>query len=198
MVMGHLATAFVPYQRCRGNAKATLCVFLLAAVGLDFLMLALVAAGIETITPPAFVDTSFSSARTAMDYSHDLVPVLGWALAFAMAVYALKRDRVVSAWCFALVLLHDACDLVVGFEHKLWNADSPAIGLKLYTSAPVAGLLIETVLCAGVVWWFARQRALCGHTLSRRAHISLYALLVGGTLACLPIANQSLATLLKL
>ncbi len=192
MVMGHFATALVPYQKSSGNPKASFWLFLLAAQFLDFLMLGFMAVGMETVSPENFFDASFAGMQTNMLYSHNLVPVTIWALGFTAVIYAVIRDVTVSLWCFALIVFHELCDLVVGFEHNLTNADSLAVGMKLYTVAPVAGLLIEVAMCAGLVWWFARQRANAGQTLSPRAKRGLYLVLVGGTLATMPIATQSI------
>ena len=57
MIMGHFATALVPYQKCRGNPKASFWLFLLAAQFLDFLMLGFMALGMETVTPENFFDS---------------------------------------------------------------------------------------------------------------------------------------------
>lgn len=192
MVMGHFATALVPYQKCRANPKASFWIFLLAAQFLDFLMLGFLVLGHETVTPDNFFDVSFAGMHSNMQYSHNLVPVAIWALGLAVVVYAVIRDIAVSMWCFALVVFHEFCDLVVGFEHNVTNIESTAVGMKLYTVAPVAGLLIEVAMCFGLVWWFARQRDNAGQPLSSRARRGLYLILVGGTLATLPIATHSI------
>ena len=196
MVMGHFATALVPYQKCRGNPKASFWLFLLAAQFLDFLMLGFMALGVETVTPENFFDASFADMHTNMLYSHNLVPVAIWALGFAVVAYAVLKDATVAMWCFALIIFHELCDLVVGFEHNVTGAHSPAVGMKLYTTAPVAGLLIEAAMCFGLVWWFAKQRDNAGQALSSRGKRGLYLVLVGGTLATMPIATHSVTQLL--
>lgn len=193
MVMGHFATALVPYQKCRGKPKASFALFLLAAQVLDFLMLGFMALGMETVSPHKFIDASFTGMQTNMQYSHNLVPVAIWALGFAVVTFLATRDLTVSLWCLALIVFHELCDLVVGFQHNVSSADSAAVGLKLYTTAPIAGLLIEAAMCFALVWWFARERDKVGEKLSARATRGLYLILVGGTLATMPIATRSIA-----
>ena len=197
MVMGHFATALVPYQKCRDNPKAKFWLFLLAAQFLDFLMLGFMALGMETVSPENFFDASFADMHTNMLYSHNLVPVAIWALGFALIAYAAFKDVTISLWCFALIVFHELCDLVVGFEHNVSSADSAAVGMKLYTTAPVAGLLIEAAMCFGLVWWFTKQRANAGQPLSSRGKYGLYLILVGGTLATMPIATHSITQWLR-
>jgi len=195
--MGHFANALVPYQKCRDDPKAKFWLFLLAAQFLDFLMLGFMALGMESVSPENFFDASFADMHTNMLYSHNLVPVAIWALGFALVAYAAFKDVIISLWCFALIVFHELCDLVVGFEHNVSSADSAAVGMKLYTTAPVAGLLIEAAMCFGLVWWFAKKRATAGQPLSSRGKYGLYLILVGGTLATMPIATHSITQWLR-
>jgi hypothetical protein len=48
-------------------------------------------------------------------------------------------------------------------------------------------------MCFGLVWWFAKQREKAGQALSSRGKLGLYLVLVGGTLATMPIATRSVA-----
>lgn len=198
MIMGHFATALVPTQQARSNPKAVFWLFLLAAQFLDFLMLGFMAVGLETVSPENFLNASFDGMQTNMLYSHNLVPVAILALGFGAATYAVLRDATVALWCFALIVFHELCDLVVGFEHNITTADSPSVGMSLYTTAPVAGILIEAAMCFALVWWFATQRAKDGHALSSGGKLGLNLVLVGGTLATLPIATHSVTDLLSL
>lgn len=52
-------------------------------------------------------------------------------------------------------------------------------------------------MCLGLVWWFASQRAKNGQAISSGGNLGLYLVLVGGTLATLPIATQPLSELLN-
>lgn len=193
MLTGHYATALVPYELTRSRKwPAPIWLFLLAAQALDVLMMVLVSMGVETFQPGQIMDLSFAGMRADMLVSHDLIPVALWALAMGVLAWLVTRQRAVAWWCVALVLFHEACDLVVGFEHHVWQADSPSVGLQLYTQAPVWGLLIEALMSAAIVWWFVRRRARMGQTVSRATAWSLMALLPGGALIGLPLAHRSM------
>lgn len=199
MVTGHFATALIPYELTRqqaGGRQVPFWVFLLASQFLDFLMLALVAAGIEHLTPPDLLDLTFAGMRADMFASHDLLPVAGWSVLFGLLAWAVTRHRAAALWCMALVGFHEVCDLVVGFKHGVMAEAHPALGLNLYTQAPVAGLLIEAALAALAVWGFVRLRARAGQSVSRVTQWGLYGVLAGGALVSLPVAHTSVRTLL--
>ena len=198
MVTGHFATALLPYEWARQRAglrqeasAVPFWVFLLASQFLDFLMVGFVAAGIEMLTPHQLGDLSFAGMRADMFVSHDLIPVLGWSAAFGLVVWSATRQRLAAAWCAALVGFHELCDLVVGFKHGVVGEEHPALGMNLYTRAPVAGLLIEAALAAVAVWGFVRLRERAGRPVSRFTQWTLYAVLAGGALMSLPVAHVS-------
>lgn len=192
MVAGHYATALVPYELTRKTQGTGFWVFLLAAQFLDFLMLALLAVGVETFTPADFLEVSFVSMRTNMFVSHDILPVIGWATLFGFSVWAISKKPVVAFWCAGLILFHEICDLVVGFRHYLLGDNTAALGLALYNKAPIAAMIIEALMCAAIVFWFCRKRARQDDAVSPVLMWGLYGLLVGGALATLPIATRSL------
>jgi hypothetical protein len=192
MLTGHYATALVPYELTRRKWPAPIWLFLLAAQALDVLMIVLVSSGIERFAPSQIMDLSFAGMRTDMFLSHDLVPVGLWALLMGTLAWLVTRQRAAAWWCMGLVLFHEACDLVVGFEHHVWREGSPAVGMQLYTQAPVWGLLTEAAMSAGIVWWFVRQRARHGKPLSRLTTWTLMALLPGGALIGLPLVHRSM------
>ena len=197
MFMGHYVTALIPYEQTREKSNVPFWVFLLASQFLDFLMLTLVALGIEGFDPHNFLDFSFTHAQTDMYISHDILPVLGWAVGFALLVLLFFRNKIAAMWCFALIIFHEVCDLVVGFKHNIIGKDTASLGMNLYNEAPVTGLFLEAALCCGIVWWFIQTRKKKGKPVSARLQWVLYLLLVGGTLATLPMANQSLGVLFK-
>ena len=197
MFLGHYATALVPYQKTRSRgATAPFWLFLVAAQFLDFAMIALVSLGLEGFEPRLFEDAAFATMQTEMFYSHDLAPVLGWTVAFGLGVWIATRDRITAWWCAGLVAFHEVLDLAVGFEHYVLGEGTPAVGFNLYHRAPVFALLIEAAFCAGIVAWFAYRRKASGGPLSARTQWLLYLVLVGGTLATIPLANQPLASLI--
>jgi hypothetical protein len=192
MLMGHYATALVAYERNHANPKNNLPLFLVAAQFLDLLMLFLVSVGIETFLPHSIFEASFANMRTDMYVTHDLVPVLGWSLGFALAVWAALRDSAMALWCLGLNIVHEASDLLVGFSHNVLGPDSPKVGLQLYTVAPTLGLIVEILLCLAIVFWFANARKQRNRPLRPQTLWGLHGILAGGTVAMLPIANHSL------
>lgn len=198
MIAGHYATALVPYELTRKSTGAPFWLYLLAAQFLDLLMLGLVALGLEELAPHNFLEATFASMHAEMFISHDIVPVLGWAALVGLVVWPLFRSGVVALWCAALVVVHEVSDLLVGFQHYVLGTDTAGLGLNLYQRAPVTGLLIEALLCAGLVYWFCRHRARQGEPVTPVVQWGLYGVLVGSTLATLPLAHHSLAGLLGL
>lgn len=192
MVTGHFATALVPYALLQRSRPAPFWLFLLASQLLDFLMLGLAAAGVESLLPAEVLHLSFSGMQADMHASHDLLPVAGWALGFAALAWAVTRNGAAALWCAALVVVHELCDLVVGFKHGL-HGEAPTLGWNLYTRAPVAGLLIEAALCVAIVWWFAVRRRQDGRPLARTTVAALHGVLAGTALASLPVAHRPLA-----
>jgi hypothetical protein len=192
MIAGHYATALIPYELTRRNLGTPFWIFLLAAQFLDLAMLALVQLGIEDLRPPMFMDFAFSTSSSNMWLSHDIIPVVLWSVAVGLLFWGITRKSVVALWCGALVVVHELCDLLVGYTHHLQGDNSPSLGLNLYQQAPVVGLLLEAGLCAAIVTWFCWRRARTGAPVSSRLKWGLYAVLVGSVLATLPIATRSL------
>jgi hypothetical protein len=181
VVVGHYASALIAKERDR---QTPLWFFLLAAMSLDFLLVAFVLGGVEKMdAAPQAGLAPFQTLMIDMRYSHDLLPVAGWALLFAIAAFAWQRRVAAAWWTFFLVVFHEICDLVAGFKHNLWGPDSVEVGWGLYSSAPLSALAIELVLSLACVWWFARRMKI-----SRRRQAGLYALVVFGVAAVLPNA----------
>jgi hypothetical protein len=201
VILGHYATALIAQQR----APRVPVWLLLAAANLpDLVWLILAAVGLEAPSPASVLDASFANLTVEMTYSHDLAPAFGLAAIAAAGAYIVTLQStatravaaVAGAWCAALVLGHEASDLVAGFEHHMAGPRSPSIGLDLYRQAPELALVLEALLGAACVAWFTRARAREGRPLSRATVWSLYAIFVAGTLAWLPIARRPLGELL--
>ena len=198
MIAGHYAMALVPYELTRKTQRTALWVFLLASQFLDFAMLIFVQLGIERLQPKSVMDLAFKTSSAEMSDSHDIIPAILWSIAIGSIVWAATRKSIVALWCAALVALHEFCDLFVGFTHYVHGNDTLAVGFNLYNKAPVFGFLIETALCLSIVSWFCWHRATTGNPCSTRLKWGLYSILVGASLAQLPIATQSLNFWLKL
>ena len=193
MVMGHYATALIPYAYNSQRKLAPFWLFLLATQVLDFIMIAFVLMGIESILPPQFLQASFMNMRVDMTFSHDLLPVLGWSIALAVVAGIVFNNRMVALWVFALMILHELFDTAIGFKHYIFGPETQSFGFNLYNTQPVLGIIIEALICFGIVTWYAKKRSDQGTPISRSTKIGLYAILVGGTVGLLAMANQPLS-----
>jgi hypothetical protein len=195
MIIGHYATALIPHQRL---PAVPLWVFLLAANLSDFAWLLFALLGLEAPRPDSMFAASFRDLEVQMPYSHDLVPAGLWALVAGAIAWGVTRSRAAMVWCAALVVFHEACDLVAGFEHHILGPSTASVGLDLYGRAPEAAILLEAALGAGCVLWFLRQRAASGRPVSIPTARALYLVFILGALAWLPIARTPLGSLLGL
>ncbi len=195
MIIGHYATALIAYQK---QPTAPLWLFLFAAIFLDAVWLTLALFGYEVPSPDSFLDATLLHLKVDMPISHDLLPVLGWALVMAALAALISRSRAVALWCGALVLVHELSDLLGGFKHYVYGNDSALIGLGLYNSIPELALLFEAMLGAGCVAWFVAARRQQGKPVSSGGVKILYAIFIGGAAMQLVFARSSLGSLLGL
>lgn len=195
MIMGHFATALVPYAR---NVAVPLWLLLVLTNLPDLLWMALSLAGVEPTSPPSFLDVSITGMRVDMLYSHSLLVELGIAALVAAGIYAWRRDARASAWCALLVVAHLVCDWASGFRHELLLRGSPMMGLGLYGSAPYLALLVEAVFAAACVTWFVVERRRAGKPVAPRKQLALYATFVLGSLVFLPFGEHSMRELFGL
>ncbi|MDH4031064.1 MAG: hypothetical protein OEU49_09470 [Chromatiales bacterium] len=70
--------------------------------------------------------------------------------------------------------------------------------MALYVEAPISAFLVEAAMGAAIVFWFCRRRAKSGQSVSTGTQVAPYGLLVGTTLATLPLAKNSINSLLGL
>lgn len=190
MIVGHFATALVATEKA---PKAPFWWLLVASNIADLVMVVLVAIGIETMVPSSMFEATLENLRVDMTYSHDLLPALLWTLGVGAIGYAFTRDTATAIWSALLVAFHEVCDLVSGFYHYVFMADTPRVGLALYTRAPEAALTIEVALGVVCVWYFVRSRDRRGMAVSTWARRWLYGLVIIGPLSQLPIARTSLS-----
>lgn len=198
MIAGHYATALVPYELMRDRRRVKLWMLLLAAQFTDLLMLMLVQTGVEQLLPRDFLEMSFGHSSSDMWLSHDVLPAIGWAVLVGAMFGAITRDRIVGLWCFGLVVLHEVCDLWVGYSHHWAGDGTGTVGLNLYQKAPVAGLLFEAALCSIIIMWVLRRRLAGRQPPSRCLVLGLLGLLTGSTLMTLPLTWQPLKHWLSL
>lgn len=185
MVLGHYATALIPHQRV---PTAPFWLFLLAANLLDFAWLAFALAGPEMPAPGSMFEATFHNIRVEMPYTHDGFAVGVWVLVGFGLGFAVTRQIAPALWCGALVIVHELCDLLSGFEHYLYDDVFP-IGLNLYGRAPELALVFEAAFGGVCVWWYLRARAAQGKPVSVATGRWLYVVFIGGALSFLPIAR---------
>ena len=186
MFMGHFATALVADQKSREQGgTAPFWLFLLASQFLDFLMVAFLWLGLESVEPTNFLKATFANMNVDFSISHGPGPAVLWGLAFGAFACLITRDKWVTLWCAALVVFHELSDLAVGFTHTVMGKGTAEVGFNLYQNAPVSGLIIETVMCAGIIFWYLRKRKATGRPTTALMTWGLYLTLVGGTLATL-------------
>jgi len=181
MVAGHYAMSLLAYERHR---EGPLWLFLFAGIFLDLLMITLVLAGVEVMAPgPDALRPGFATMVIDMSYSHDIVPVVFWAIVMAGFAYLVTGKSAIALWAGGLVLLHEAADLLSGFPHFVHGPGTPEVGLGLYFRAPLGALAIELLVGLICVWWFCTRTKL-----AFKRQLALYLLTVLGVGALLPMA----------
>ena len=158
MVVGHYATALVAKER---DPKTPLWLLLVAAMLLDFVMSALVLAGIEKMEPdPSRTGPMLTRAIVDMTFSHDIIPVAIWTVIAATFAYAVTSRFAAAFWVAVLVIVHELSDMVSGFGHFILGPDSQPVGLALYSTAPLPAIAIELVFALLCVYWFTTRTGL--------------------------------------
>jgi membrane-bound metal-dependent hydrolase YbcI (DUF457 family) len=144
--IGHFAVAFATKKVA---PRASLGTLVLAAAFLDVVWPVLVLAGIERfrIVPGFTAVNPFDFVY--YPWSHSLLMTLVWSLLFALAYFAVSRDRVGAVWVGIAVASHWALDFV---SHRpdmpLYPGGGERLGLDLWQSVPatfaVEGLMFAT------------------------------------------------------
>ncbi|MCE9597101.1 MAG: hypothetical protein K8S54_03960 [Spirochaetia bacterium] len=194
MVAGHYAAALIPAAH---RVKAPFWLLLLCAQIPEFLWLLLATLGIEPTLPANILDATFSNIDVDMRFSHNLVPALIQAILTGLIVFAFFRSLSISIWCSALVVLHVACDYIVGFSHQIMWYTSPTIGINSYKHMPYVAILIELFFAMACVLYFQIKRK-NSEPLTRSRLTLLYLAFAIGVLVWMPNAKISLRTWLGL
>lgn len=130
MFLGHFALAFAAKPLVRRVSLGTL---FLAAQFIDLLWPSFLLLGLERvrIEPGAIGLTPLAFEH--YPWSHSLLAVLGWAIAFAIIHFALRGNRRSAIVLGALVLSHWWLDLLVHRpDLPLYPGESPLFGLGLW------------------------------------------------------------------
>ncbi len=193
MIVGHYATALVATEKA---PRAPFWWLLVASNLPDFVWFVLMLLGIEKMEPTSMFEATLSNLQIDMTYSHDLLPLLGWAVGTGLFAFVIWRDVPTAIWSAILVAFHEVCDLVSGFYHYVYTPESQRIGLGLYTNAPELALAIEVALGVACVWWFVRSRASRGAPVSSWGKRWLYGLVIVGPLSQLGTTRTPMSELL--
>lgn len=179
MLAGHYATALVAQQRAPSRRfPASLLAWYLAVSQLpDLLWLVFHALGLEPTRPTDLFDVTLQGLSVNMMFSHDLVPILGWAVLFGILGGFVFRDRRVGLATVGLVGLHALTDYLGGYPHHVFGPNTPVVGTGLYITLPFLAIALEAVYIVVFVGWFLRderRRRVVRAPGNRRAIIGLF------------------------
>lgn len=192
MTAGHLAAVLLPFGRLR---RAPLWLLLLSTQLPDVLWWALGLLGLEAPTPRSFVDVTVSGLHVEMVYSHAVAGVGLTAVTVAIVVAGIWRRRDLALWCAGLVLLHEACDLLSGFEHGIFFGRSMQVGLGLYRRNPPLAFALEAAFSALMVALYLRGERQKGRVATDRQKAVLYTFFVASSFVYLPTSYHSMRSL---
>ena len=192
MIIGHYATALIPYSKC---SHISLWFFLFIANFPDFLWLFLAILNIEAPIPSSMFEASFSNIQVEMTYSHDLIPVIILTCIISFFVFVYFRNKAVALWSAILVILHFFADFISGFHHHIFGIDSPTLGLGFYHANPYLAIFIESGFGAFFVLMFSKLERKQERFISRKKLFALYAIFIIGPLLYLPMAKTPLNVL---
>jgi hypothetical protein len=153
MFIGHFAPALWAASRTR---SPSLPVLFVAAQLVDWAFFGLLALGVERmrIAPGTTRMNPFDLHH--MPYTHSLLGGLGWAIGFALLVYAAhRRDWRAAAWAGAVVLTHWFVDLLVHVPDLTLLGVPPKFGMGLWNH-PAVAMPLELGITLAALWLYAR------------------------------------------
>ena len=173
MFIGHFAVAFAAK---RVMPQVSLGTFFLAAQLADLVWPLLVIAGIEKVEvrPGATAVTPLDFVH--YPYSHSLVALIGWALAFAFLYAAALRARAAAALIGAVVVSHWVLDVLTHrADMPITIGGAQRLGFGLWNSIPATVVLEGALFAVAVALYAKSTQAL--DTIGRRALWALVAFL---------------------
>ncbi len=189
MLAGHFTTALIAHQKIPG--KGALLFFLIASQLQDLLWLSFHYLGLEPTVPADVLNVTLMSITVDMVYSHDLLPQLVWmALTFIVGRLLFKQNNIATAGAL-LVLGHYLLDLISGYPHHVFGADTHKVGLGLYYSNVYLAIFIEaifTVIALTYYFWVDSKKS---NPRSRKNRLQLAGLYVFGIGFLLTIGRVS-------
>lgn len=159
MLAGHYATALVAQQRAPSRQfPAYLLAWYLAVSQLpDLLWLVFHTLGLEPTRPTDLLDVTLQDLSVDMMFSHDVVPIVGWAVLFGILGAVVFRERCVGLATVALAGLHALTDYLGCYPHHVLGPETPVVGTGLYLTLPYLGIALEAVYIVFFVGWFLRD-----------------------------------------
>src|SRR3954470_950257 len=152
MFIGHLALGFAAK---RAAPRVSLAVLFSAAQLADILWPVFIALGIEQVRiVPGF--TAFTPFDfVSYPYSHSLVFLIGWGVAFGLAYRWLTGNRQAVGILAVLVVSHWVLDYVTHSPDMPIYPGGSKFGLGLWNSVP-ATIVVESVMYAAGLWVYLR------------------------------------------
>ena len=155
MFLGHVAVGLAAGAR---EPRIRLGTAILAAQWADTVWPIFVLAGVERVTI-APGDTVVTPLRfDHYPWSHSLVALAVWAVAFGALVGARAKARSAALLAGAAVLSHWLLDFVSHRADMPIGLGGPKVGLGLWNSLP-ATVAVEAVLFAAAIAYYEQQRA---------------------------------------
>lgn len=190
MFIGHLALGLAAK---RATPHVSLAVLLVASQLADVLWPAFVATGLERVRiDPG--NTAFTSLDfVSYPYSHSLLLLLVWGVAFGVVCRFMIGGRAVIPVIAALVVSHWVLDFVTHRPDMPLYPGSLKLGLGLWNSIPTT-MIVELMMYGGGLWIYMRTtRARDG--VGRWAFLSLALFLVVAYFANVGNAPPSVSAL---
>jgi hypothetical protein len=188
MFLGHLALGFAVK---RATPRVNLATLFAAAQLPDLLWPVLVAVGVEHVEIAPGITAFTPLDFTSYPWSHSLLLVVAWGLAFGTVHFLRARNRVAGIVLAALVVSHWVLDYVSHRPDMPLYPGSARYGLGLWQSVP-GTIAVESTLFAIGAWLYAKATR-PRHGRGQWAFISLIGVLVlayvGNILSAPPSVN---------
>ncbi len=189
MLAGHFSTALIAHQKIPG--KGALLFFLIASQLQDLLWLSFHYLGLEPTGPADLFNVTLKSITVDMVYSHDLLPQLVWmALTFIIGRLLFRKNNIALAGAL-LVLGHYLLDIISGYPHHVFGADSHEVGLGLYYSNVYLAIFIEAVFTGIALVYYFRVDSKMSKPRSTKNRLQIAGLFAFGLGFLLTIATVS-------
>ena len=150
MFLGHFGLAFAAKKVAPGPSLGTL---ILAAQLADGIWPILVLFGVERVAIVPGITAVTPLDFIAYPWSHSLLADAVWAVLFALAYWAFRRDVAGAVWLAALVLSHWALDALSHRPDVPTWPGGPKVGAGLWYSLP-GSMIVELALYGAGVWLY--------------------------------------------